>query len=182
MNLVTMALVSVIALAVPQGANNGFKVEGSVAKTMTVSSLAKAEKSATAGVVSADKKTLSFAGADVHIVVRTGPEEDMLSYRIQGLRNPTIKVAAGSKLTVLFVNSDEDMFHNFRVTDKAPRYDAKMTGVTSIGSKELRHRTAKAIFGEEMAFRTPKSTGNYYYVCTVAGHAAAGMYGAIRVQ
>src|SRR5438874_13789559 len=30
-----------------------------------------------------------FDGREAHVIIRTGPADDMLSYRIQGIRNPT---------------------------------------------------------------------------------------------
>ena len=39
---------------------------------------------------------------------------DMLSYRVSGKRNPTLNFRKASTLKILFVNTDDDMFHDIR--------------------------------------------------------------------
>ena len=41
----------------------------------------------------------------IRLVAETGPENDMLSYRIDGLRNPILAVPKGAAVMVLFVTT-----------------------------------------------------------------------------
>lgn len=159
-----------------------FKLVGSKTVKVTDNSLKKAEKSSSKAAIGKDKKSISFVGKTVRLVVHTGPEEDMMSFRIRNLRNPSITVARGATLKVLFVNTDGDMLHNMRFTaDKAP-FDTKMGNDGSSGSTSLKPKSGKTYSGQEMVVKVPSKPGTYTYVCTVAGHAAAGMYGRIIVR
>src|SRR5438874_6304728 len=79
-------------------AHNAFTLVSSVKKTFKESEVAQLEKQQTTGKTS--KSNLEFTGSDVRLVVITGPEDDMLSYRIQGIRNPNIVIPSGATLTV----------------------------------------------------------------------------------
>jgi rusticyanin len=166
----------------PAASVGAFVVTGATTKTLTDAQLAAASKSATVGAMSADKKTLTLRGKTVRLVVTTGPEDDMLSYRIGGVRNPTITVAPGTLLRILFVNTDEDMTHDLRFTGRHAPFDAQVDRAATTGSVLLAHRTEKSLHAEEVAVRVPGRRGSYTYLCTVSGHAAGGMYGAIVVR
>ncbi len=151
-------------------------------KTLSSKALSAAEKTVKGVSMGADKKSLLVGGVSARLVVTTGPENDMMSYRIKGLRNPTITMKPGTKLSILFVNTDEDMLHNLRFTAKAPPFDAKIGKAGSTGSSDLPHRAASGYTGQELAFVAPKRAGTYYYVCTIPGHASAGMFGKLVVK
>src|SRR3954453_18039230 len=68
------------------------------------------QKQATVGTVSG--QNLTFTGSDIKLVFTAGPEEDMLSYRVQGVRNPNIVTPGDVRITVWFVNTDGDMNHD----------------------------------------------------------------------
>ncbi len=106
----------------------------------------------------------------------------MMSYRIMGLRNPAITVPAGAKLSILFVNADDDMLHNLRFTGIRPPFDAKIGKTGSAGSSDVPHIKGKSLYGQELTLTTPAKTGTYYYICTIPGHAAAGMFGKLIVR
>ncbi|MBS1723444.1 MAG: multicopper oxidase domain-containing protein [Armatimonadetes bacterium] len=183
MRLVSVTLTGLLAATMVQVAvAQTFQLSSAKKQTFTATSVASAEKKATAGTVGKDKKSLSFTGKAANLVVRTGPEKDMMSFWTRGLRNPTIIVAAGSTMKVLFVNTDEDMLHNFRITGTAPPFDAKMGDRGSVGSASLPHKSGKSYTGQQLVFKVPTQKGTYYYVCTVPGHAAAGMYGKVVVN
>lgn len=154
------------------------------AKTVALTShaIAAAEKKTTGIAVGKDKKSIVVTGATARFVVRTGPKDDMLSYRIKGLRNPTIEAKAGSKLIILFVNSDDDMLHNLRFTMQAPPFEAKMGNRGSVGSGDLHPKKGASFSGQTLTVVLPSKAGTYSYVCTIAGHAAAGMYGKVVVH
>src|SRR5690242_19604796 len=88
-----------------------FKVSLGKVQSLSSTAFAASEKKSAGVSVGADKNSISVTGKSATLVVRTGPENDMMSFRIKGLRNPTISVPAGAKLTILFINSDEDMLH-----------------------------------------------------------------------
>ena len=77
-------------------AHQAFTLVSSEKKTVKEADLATLEKGQTMGKKS--KTTLTFTDNNIRLVVITGPEDDMLSYRIQGIRNPTLVVPPGATL------------------------------------------------------------------------------------
>ena len=102
----------VFFLSMPAFAHEAFTFVSSQPKTVKESDLASFEKNQTHS--KKNGTTLSLSEKEIRLVVVTGPEEDMLSFRIQGVRNPTLAVPAGARLTILFVNIDSDMRHDLR--------------------------------------------------------------------
>ena len=88
--------------------------------------------------MTADKKTLTFRQKTVRLVVHSGPANDMLSYRIAGLRNPTIVVPTGAMIKALYINTDDDMTHNLRFGMQ------HVASAPSVGTPGLAHKTATA--------------------------------------
>ncbi len=169
------------ALAAPR---SPFALLGGTTRTLTGAALAAAQKTTTQGRVSPDGKTLTFGQKTIRLVVVTGPEEDMLSYRIAGRRNPTLAVPRGATLKMLFVNTDGDMFHNIRFgavpTATPPVMTAYME--SSVGTPDLAHKLGAILHGEELTLRAPLVPGAYAYLCTVRGHAQGGMAGKVIVR
>jgi uncharacterized cupredoxin-like copper-binding protein len=129
----------------------------------------------------ADGSTLTFSGADIHIVVTTGPEDDMLSYRIQGIRNPTLAVPSGAKLTILFVNVDEDMRHDIRFGHVVGDFPLIPELTDNVGTNKLTPRAVdESLQAEEIAVKAT-GDGAFKYFCSVRGHAKGGMWGNILV-
>lgn len=147
-------------------------------KTLSGTQAAAAEKAATPGIVSADKKALTFRQKAVRLVVRSGPADDMLSYRIEGLRNPMLIVPAGATLKALFINMDDDMAHNLRFSVQKPPFRSM---VKSVGSANLPHKSGAVYHAEDLTMRVP-TAGTYTYLCTIPGHAPGGMYGTLIVR
>lgn len=178
--MITFALALVGTQALAQSAG-GFKLISAKRVTTSENALESAEQKSM-GKPSADRKTLSIPAKSARLVVHTGPDNDMLSFRIQGLRNPTLVVKPGAVLRILFVNSDEDMFHNLRFgAGKAP-FPAKPGHAGTVGTADLPHEASGKLFGQELVIKAPMKPGAYTYVCTIAGHAAAGMYGTLQVR
>ena len=179
------ALVTV-ALAGSAGASSGlpFTLVGTAPKTLTPAALSRAEKSATHGPASVGTRTLTFTRKVVRLVAVTGPDKDMLSYRIDGLRNPTLVIPRRAAIKVLFVNTDDDMFHNIRFGRAMAAYPNLMESYlkASVGTPPLPHQTEAAAHGEEITVRAPAAPGKYAYLCTVRGHAQGGMVGTILVR
>lgn len=153
-------------------------------KTLTKVSAQAAERTDTKGSVSKDKHSLTFRQNVVRLVAHTGPDNDMLSYRIAGLRNPTIVVLPGATLKVLFVNTDDDMFHNIRFGAMPASFPNKADSLVklSVGVAPLPHVSGKSLHGAEIVVKAPSAPGKYAYFCSVRGHAQGGMWGTIQVR
>lgn len=149
-------------------------------RALPASGLNAAEKAETAGAASPDKKTLAFHTRSVRLVVHTGPDNDMLSYRIANLRNPTLVVPRGAVLSILFVNTDDDMLHDLRFTTQRAPFPSQPDKRESVGTPEVRHHTKTTFYAERLTVRV--QPGTYTYLCTVKGHAKGGMYGTLIVR
>lgn len=163
-----------------------FRLTAETPKTLTPAALTAVQKDQTPAVLSADGKTLTFTSKTVRLVAVTGPDSDMLSYRIGGVRNPTLAVGRGAALSVLFVNTDDDMTHNLRfgTAPKSGGYPNDMAAYVkaSAGTPELPHTAETVLHGDEIIVTAPEKPGAYAYFCTVRGHAAGGMAGTVLVQ
>jgi len=157
-----------------------FHFTAPVSKKLTSSQLEAAVKNSTVGVIDKAKNTLTFSGEAISIVVRTGPEDDMLSYRIQGLRNPTIVVPEMTSLKVLFVNADEDMFHDFRVGDVKVPFKSKPDTSKTAGSEHLGQVIDGVYNAQEFGYHL-HDKGILRYFCSVGSHAKNGMWGTVVV-
>lgn len=177
-HLLAIMTVAVAAASMPSPA---LIIAASTPRLYARSMIDAAAKSYSGVAVSKDKKTLTISSMAARLVVTTGPDNDMLSYRIMGLRNPTIYVKAGATVSILFVNTDSDMLHNLRVTGNKAPFAAKFAGATT-GSVDLPHANGAAFTGQTITFKVPSQKGSYSYLCTIMGHAAAGMYGTIIVR
>jgi rusticyanin len=129
-----------------------------------------------------DRKTnrISIAAAeDVHITALAGPSAKMMSFQIDELTNPEIRVPKGTRLTLNVINVDDDMPHNLYLTTQAPPFQ-RAVNPTSIGTGMLKPRTDGHYSGVDLILKAARP-GAYYYVCTITGHARAGMFGKIVV-
>ena len=178
---------AVILLAPVAGRAAGQRAFTSVSAhklTVTPAKIATAQKAVTKGKLSGDRKTISFSGSTVILVVSTGPENDMLTYRINGLRNPTLVIRPGATLKILFVNTDDDMAHNIRFGSKPAAFTSVADSLlkASAGTPPLPHGADDARPAEAITIRAPRSAGSYAYFCTVRGHANGGMWGIVLVR
>jgi hypothetical protein len=160
-------------------AHQTFTLVSSERKTVKESDLANLEKNQTTGVK--NKTNLSFVEKEIRLVVTTGPEDDMLSYRIQGVRNPNLVVPNGATLRITFVNSDVDMRHDVRFGHVVGEFPIAPDIAETAGSQKLTARSEDAVLqAEEMVIKA-SGTGAYKYFCSVRGHAKGGMWGNILV-
>lgn len=173
--------VSASAHEVPASATS-FVAAHAHPETLSIAGLAAAEKSRSWGSASADHKTLRFGGKTIRLVVRTGPANDMLSFRIAGIRNPTLLVSRGSYLKVLFANTDDDMDHDIRFGPSRAKFAGTPGVKGTVGSATLAHRSPKVFHADEMVIRAPAHPGTYAYYCSMRGHASGGMWGRIIVK
>jgi len=175
--LVPMMLAGTSLAGVAQAAPGAaITVTGARPETLSAAAATAADKTATRGVASADKKTLTFSQKTVRLVARSGPASDMLSYRIAGLRNPTLVVPAGATIKALYINTDDDMTHNLRFGAQ------HVASAPSVGTPNLAHKAETAFHAADVTLRVPAKPGTYYYFCTIPGHAQGGMWGTLRVR
>jgi hypothetical protein len=176
MKKIILLLFFALCVSVNGFAQETFKLVSSEKKTIKIAELIELEKGRTIG--KKDNSTLSFAEKEIRLIVKTGPEEDMLSYRIQGVRNPNLIVPAGAVLKILFVNSDEDMKHDLRFGAVSENFELAPSVTETVGSSQLDHKTDEgAMQAEEIVIQT--SGGGFKYFCSVRGHAKGGMWGNI---
>jgi len=159
-------------------AQTPFTLVSSEEKTIKAEDLTKAEAENVIGKI--EKSTLTFTENEIRLVVVTGPPDDMLSYRIQGLRNPTLAVPNGAKLKILFVNMDDDMRHDLRFGQVAGSFPMSPEIKDTAGTNRLTATEDGAIQTEEIVI-TADVPGTYRYFCSVLGHASGGMWGNIAV-
>src|SRR6185503_17709393 len=110
MKKILFLLFCALVLSVSASAHTAFRLVSIEKKTLSEADVNKLQKERIIGKV--DKSTITYNAAEVRLVVLTGPEEDMLSYWIQGIRNPNLVVPAGATLRILLVNVDSDMRHD----------------------------------------------------------------------
>ncbi|MBA2621000.1 MAG: hypothetical protein H0U87_07355 [Acidobacteria bacterium] len=160
-------------------AHEAFKLLSSERKTVKESDLARLAKDQTTGKKS--KTNLTFAEREIRLVVVTGPEDDMLSYLFQGLRNPNLVVPSGATLKILFVNVDVDMRHDIRFGHVSGEFPVAPDIKETVGSEKLTAQAEdKTLQAEELTIKAGED-GAYKYFCSVRGHAKGGMWGNIFV-
>src|SRR6478735_9859906 len=99
------SLIFIIALfAVSAFGHQAFTLLSAQKKTVTDADVLAAEKERTDAAK--EGTTLIFTQKDIRILIVTGPVDDMLSYRVLGVRNPTLVIRPGATLRILFVNRD----------------------------------------------------------------------------
>ena len=160
-------------------AHESFTLVGSERKSVKEADLVNLERSQTTG--KKDKTNLTFTEKEIRLVAVTGPEDDMLSYRIQGVRNPNLVVPGGATLKILFVNADVDMRHDIRFGHVTGEFPIAPDIAATAGSQKLEKRSEDDVLqAEELAIEA-KENGAFKYFCSVRGHAKGGMWGNILV-
>lgn len=168
-----------LLLSAPILAQQGFTLVASKKEAIKLDDLTKAEAARTIG--KKENANLTFTEKDIRLVVLTGPEDDMLSFRIQGMRNPTLVVPTGARLTILFVNSDEDMRHDIRFGTVAGDFPIAPDTTGTAGTNRLEPRSDDEVMQAEEVVIKSDADGVYKYFCSVRGHAKGGMWGTIAV-
>ncbi|HUR96443.1 MAG TPA: hypothetical protein VMZ26_00115 [Pyrinomonadaceae bacterium] len=160
-------------------AHTAFTLVSSEKKTIKETELAAIEKARTTGKIAGSN--LSFSEKEIRIVVLTGPEEDMLSYRVQGIRNPNLVVPAGATLRILFINVDSDMRHDVRFGHVTGEFPIAPDITETAGTAKLPGSPDGEIFQAEEIVIKANEDGAYKYFCSVRGHAKGGMWGNVFV-
>lgn len=160
-------------------AHEAFTLVGSEKKTIKYADLTKFKNEQTQG--KKEGSNLTFTQTEIRLVVTTGPEDDMLSYRIQGMRNPTLAVPAGAMLKIIFVNTDFDMRHDILFGHKTPPFEIAVDAAETAGSSRLTPQAEdESLSAEDLTIKANEN-GQYVYFCSVRGHAKGGMWGNIAV-
>jgi plastocyanin len=160
-------------------AHQAFMLISSEKKTIKLAELIEVEKTRTLG--KKENSNLTFTEKEIRLVILTGPEDDMLSYRVQGLRNPNLIVPSGATLKILFVNKDVDMRHDVRFGHVAGEFTIAPEIAETAGSEKLTAKSEDNVMqAEEIVIKTSED-GAYKYFCSVRRHAKGGMWGNILV-
>ena len=113
----------------------------------------------------------------------------MFSYRIAGLRNPTLAVSPCAPMKALFVNADAHMPHNLRFSTAKPPFFGAPGAIRSVGSRSLggenhgEHAHGAVSYpAEDFSIRVSDQKDTYSYLFTVPGHARAAMHGRLVVK
>jgi plastocyanin len=161
-------------------AHQAFTLVSSEKFTVTQAQLDELQKQASVG--KADGANLTFSGTDLKLVFTAGPEDDMFSYRVQGMRNPNIVTPGDVRITVWFVNTDDDMPHDLLFSHYVVDFPDVPDKTQSAGTQRVRAHDAEAApFSAEKIVITSNEDGAYRYFCSVKGHAKGGMWGNILV-
>jgi plastocyanin len=176
-----LLFLSFIALlfSAPVFAHEPFTLVSSEKKTIKAGELAELEKTRSEGIKSGTN--LTFVEKNIRLLVTTGPEDDMLSYRIQGMRNPTLIVPADASIRIFFVNTDSDMRHDVRFAHVVGEFEIAPALEETAGSNRLTARGEGGVLQAEEVVIKANSVGQYKYFCSVRGHAKGGMWGNIAV-
>lgn len=130
--------------------------------------------------------TLTITADSVHLVAVAspsgGPDE---TFRIAGMVNPTIVVAAGTRVRIEVINADPDTAHGLVITASQDRssWMPMMTArpaFTGAALWFLGDPTAAGMHAGTLTF-TAGAPGSYRYLCPVPGHVQKGMTGIFTV-
>jgi rusticyanin len=127
-----------------------------------------------------------FTAAEVRLTAlaspTTGPDE---TFRIAGMVNPTIVVPKGAQVVFEIINADNDTAHGLVVTAEKPKF----SWMPMMSSRPAFVGSAIWFLGDPTAAGMQVGTlnfvadtsGRFYYLCPVSGHAAKGMFGSFIV-
>src|SRR3982751_4472377 len=169
----------ILAFSMNMFAHTAFTLVSSTKKTIKEDDLAAIEKQQTVGTKGATD--LTFTEKNISLVAVTGPEDDMLSYRIQGVRNPNLIVPTGATIRVLFVNTDGDMTHDIRFGHVMGDFPLQPDVAETVGTEKLPPETEDGTAQANEIVIKANENGAYKYFCSVRGHAKGGMWGNILV-
>lgn len=131
-------------------------------------------------------RTITFTTTSVHLAVLASPSMPAESFRIAGMTNPTVSVAAGARVTIELVNADTDMTHGLVIMPAGTASSAMpmMTAAPAFTGSALwflGKPTAAGMHAGTITF-TATAPGSYQYLCPVPGHARKGMAGTLTVR
>lgn len=179
MKTLFLCLVTLLISSATATAHEAFTLVSTEKKQVSRKEISQLESKQTVG--KKNGSVLTFAEKEITLVATTGPLDDMLSYRILGVRNPTFVVPAGATLTILFANTDTDMRHDVRFGHVKDEFlDTPDTSLTA-GSNRLAGMGDGEIAQAERIVLKATGNGMFKYFCSIRGHAKGGMWGHIAV-
>ncbi len=142
-----------------------------------------------AATASIDRQTntVIYGTNRVRLVALASPEggPDM-TWNIDGLVNPTVMIPQGARVTVDLFNADADHQHGWELTRQPPPYQYMTMMYAAVAqdgafAMPVSGATSSRWFGRTLHF-TASTSGTFYYLCPVPGHAQKGMYGRFVVR
>jgi plastocyanin len=126
-----------------------------------------------------------FTGDSVSLtVVAVPPGGPDMTFRVAGLTNPAIVVPRDARVTVRFINGDNDEAHGWMVVSEQPPFSfgqPKAPGISGAFSGLIGDPTASGQGASTFSFQAGPA-GRYEYICPMPGHAQMGMHGAFIVS
>ncbi|NOZ83889.1 MAG: hypothetical protein GXP60_03630 [Epsilonproteobacteria bacterium] len=136
--------------------------------------------------INKSRNSIEFYGQSVSIPIIASPKNaaDMYAFGIYGLINPTIIVRKNTKITIRFVNEDDDMYHNVAVVNDRPPYPYMSMMIGEAFENSFVSPVPEASGNKYPVISnsfTASRAGTFYYICQIMGHASRGMYGKLVV-
>jgi rusticyanin len=128
---------------------------------------------------------ITFASHVVSFVVEAVPPNNPdMTFRIAELIDPTVIVPLGAKVTVEFINADNDQAHGWVITGTQPPFAFRAATPPALpgASAAVIGDPTTAGQGARTITFTASTPGSYQYICPMPGHAQMGMHGAFIVQ
>lgn len=110
------------------------------------------------------------------LTLLAGPADAMMSFRIAGLTNPAIELPLGSSVVLTVINVDDDMSHNFALSSHAPPFPVQ-PALAGVLATPVLPSPARGVFHAAVLTLRAVRPGAGFYLCAIAGHARAGMFG-----
>ncbi len=124
---------------------------------------------------------LVVEGSRVHLSVLSGPGTDF-TFILGGLTNPTIEVEAGANVTVYLLNI-ATIPHSWVLLGEDPPYAAHPPEEVAFPGAATPEFDVGTPSGSNATISfTASTSGTFWYVCHVPGHAAGGMFGKFVIR
>ena len=173
-------------LAQSIGKAAGTRLQGTAPQTVSTGRARTLGDQVPAGAsVDTAAKRITFAAGPVSLViVAVPPGGPDMTFRIAGLTNPTIVVPRGARVTVEFINADQDEAHGWLVTNQQPPFtfgQSRAPAINGAYAGVIGDPTAAGDGASSITFRA-STAGTYRYICPMPGHAQMGMHGTLIVR
>ncbi len=130
---------------------------------------------------------ITFTTTTVSVVVEASPPHNPdMTFRLAGLVDPTVVVPLDARITVEFINADNDEAHGWMITPLQPPF----AFWSPPGSRPAFVGASAGVIGDptpagqgaRIVTFTVSTAGAYQYICPMPGHAQMGMHGAVVVR
>lgn len=135
--------------------------------------------------IDARTDTVTFHTTTVSFtVVAIAPGKPDMTFTIAGLINPAIVVPQGARVTVRFINNDNDEAHGWLITASGPPFgfgQPDRPAIAGAYAGVIGDPTAAGDGANTIIF-TASDAASYQYICPMPGHAQMGMHGWFTVR